>query len=96
MAFVASLVVAGEAGHEVLRVACCHVVEKVGGALPPEGGDRASAMTDHDLVATHLVLESLWAWHVLTVRPSTRPASEMLRALRCLCLCRNGSTRSSR
>lgn len=63
-AFVAVLVVAGQSGHKLLRIAVCDVGKELPGGGAAQGRRMTAAMTDDDVAADHLVLEAGgWVGH---------------------------------
>lgn len=63
VAFVAPPVVAGEPGHELLRVPVVDLVKEGLGAWAPKDRRHSAVVADDDLVPSQGVVESVWAGH---------------------------------
>lgn len=65
-AFVAVLVVAGHAGHQLLAVTALDVIEEVGGTSPAQHGGALSVVADLDRTVGQLaVVKAFWSsWHI--------------------------------
>jgi hypothetical protein len=66
-ALVAALVVAGEAGHQELRVAAPDLGEEVARTTSAQGRRPASMVGDDHLLAADLILEPMRCGHALTI-----------------------------
>ena len=63
LAFVAPPVVAGESGHQLLRVLAVDLVQESPSAWASQGRCHSSVVADDDVVASKDVGESVWNGH---------------------------------